>query len=51
MKIGNRTIGAGTRPFIIAEMSGNHNHDFDNAVRIIHGAFMLNCGAENIVVL
>jgi N-acetylneuraminate synthase len=35
MKIANRDIGPGTPPFIIAEMSGNHNQDLDLALRIV----------------
>jgi pseudaminic acid synthase len=36
--IGNRRIGSGELTYIIAEMSANHNQDFDQAVRIIHAA-------------
>ncbi|PIT86548.1 MAG: pseudaminic acid synthase [Candidatus Magasanikbacteria bacterium CG10_big_fil_rev_8_21_14_0_10_43_6] len=35
---GERTIGTGHPCFIIAEMSGNHNHDYNKAVEIIHAA-------------
>ena len=38
IKIGNHEIGAGTGTYVIAEMSGNHNMDFDRAVRILHVA-------------
>ena len=38
MKIGNRKIGAGQKPFIIAEMSNNHNRDFDYALRFVDEA-------------
>jgi len=31
-------IGSGTPVYIIAEMSANHNQDFDTAVRILHAA-------------
>ena len=33
--INNRTIGPGHPIYIIAEMSANHNQDFDQAVKII----------------
>jgi len=36
--INSRQIGKGKPPYIIAEMSANHNQDFDKAVRIIEGA-------------
>lgn len=35
MKIGNRTIGRGEKPFIIAEMSGNHNQSLERALEIV----------------
>lgn len=35
MKIGAKFIGPGKPTFIIAEMSGNHNHDFSRAKKII----------------
>lgn len=38
MKIGNREIGAGHRPYLIAEMSGNHNHSLDRALEIVDAA-------------
>jgi pseudaminic acid synthase len=38
MKIGSRTIGACYPTYIIAEMSANHNQDFDQAVQIIRAA-------------
>ena len=38
VKIGNRFVGAGAPVYIVAEMSANHNHSFDEAVRIIHAA-------------
>lgn len=37
-KIGNRTIGADSPVFCVAEMSGNHLHDYGRAVEIIHAA-------------
>ena len=38
VRIAGRTIGRGHPPFIIAEMSGNHNHDIDRAIAIIEAA-------------
>lgn len=37
-KIGNRTIGESSPVFCVAEMSGNHLHDYGRAVEIIHAA-------------
>ena len=37
-KFGNTIIGANRSVFVIAEMSANHNHDFDQAVQILHAA-------------
>jgi N-acetylneuraminate synthase len=33
--IGNRKIGVGYPPFVIAEMSGNHNHSLERALKIV----------------
>ena len=38
MKIGDRPIGRLARPFIIAEMSGNHNQSLDRALAIVDAA-------------
>jgi pseudaminic acid synthase len=38
IKIGNLIIGENQEPFIIAEMSGNHNQSIDNALKIIDAA-------------
>jgi N-acetylneuraminate synthase len=38
MKINGRDIGAGYPPFIIAEMSGNHNQSLERAFEIIEAA-------------
>lgn len=43
-KIGNREIGPGNPVFIIAEMSANHNQDFEKAKGIIKAAHQ--CGAD-----
>jgi len=37
-KIGSRSIGADTAPFIIAEMSGNHNQSLEVALQIVEAA-------------
>ncbi|UST91709.1 pseudaminic acid synthase [Pseudomonas siliginis] len=37
-KIGHHTIGADAPPFIIAEMSGNHNQSLDVALQIVEAA-------------
>ena len=36
--IGNRLIGKNHKPFIIAEMSGNHNQSLDRALEIVDAA-------------
>jgi pseudaminic acid synthase len=38
IKLPGRTIGTGHRPFIIAEMSGNHNQSLDRAIAIVEAA-------------
>ncbi|MFJ6210791.1 pseudaminic acid synthase [Lysinibacillus sp. NPDC092081] len=35
IRIGEREIGRHTRPFIIAEMSGNHNHSLERALALV----------------
>ena len=35
MKIGNISIGINDTPFIIAEMSGNHNQSLERAMSIV----------------
>ena len=37
-KIANRSIGPGHRPYLIAEMSGNHNQSLDRALSIVDAA-------------
>jgi pseudaminic acid synthase len=44
MQIADFKIGTGFKPFIIAEMSGNHNQSVDNALKIIEVA--AKCGAH-----
>ena len=46
MKISDRKIGVNYSPYIIAEMSANHNGNIDNAYRIIDIA--KTCGADAI---
>jgi len=38
MKVAHRTIGPSSPPFIIAEMSGNHNQSLDKALEIVEAA-------------
>lgn len=38
IKIGNIAIGANHKPFVIAEMSGNHNQSLDRALAIVDAA-------------
>jgi pseudaminic acid synthase len=38
IKIDNVSVGAGNRPFIIAEMSGNHNQSLERALAIVDAA-------------
>ena len=38
MKIGSRDIGRKHRPYLIAEMSGNHNQSLDRALQIVDAA-------------
>jgi pseudaminic acid synthase len=38
IKIGNAQIGKNEKPFIIAEMSGNHNQSLDRALAIVDAA-------------
>lgn len=44
MEIDGRKIGAGASPFVIAEMSGNHNQSLDRALAIVDAA--ADCGAH-----
>ena len=38
IKIGNRLIGKNNKPFIIAELSGNHNGSIDRALNLVRSA-------------
>ncbi len=38
IKIGNKMVGEGQPCMIVAELSGNHNGDYNRAVEIIHAA-------------
>jgi pseudaminic acid synthase len=38
MKLGHRSIGVNYPPFIIAEMSGNHNQSLESAIQIVDAA-------------
>ena len=38
IKIGKSVIGSDHKPFIIAEMSGNHNHSLDRALALVDAA-------------
>ena len=38
MRIGNREVGPAHAPFVIAEMSGNHNQSLDRALAIVEAA-------------
>jgi pseudaminic acid synthase len=38
IRIGDRPVGQGAKPFIIAEMSGNHNQSLERALAIVDAA-------------
>lgn len=38
MKIQDRTVGAGSAPFVVAEMSGNHNQSLERALALVDAA-------------
>jgi len=44
MRIGNKQISVKSKPYIIAEMSGNHNKSIETAKKIIEQA--ANCGVD-----
>jgi len=45
IKIGNKIIGENSRPFIIAEMSGNHNKSLERALEIVEAAALAGADA------
>jgi N-acetylneuraminate synthase len=44
-QIGNRWIGKRHKPFLIAEMSGNHNHSLERALAIVEAAAQVGADA------
>ncbi|MDF1813672.1 MAG: pseudaminic acid synthase [Verrucomicrobiales bacterium] len=44
IKIGKRAVGGAHPTFVIAEISANHNHSYDEAVRLVEAA--ADCGAD-----
>jgi pseudaminic acid synthase len=38
LRIGDRDVGGGAKPFVIAEMSGNHNQSLERALAIVDAA-------------
>lgn len=44
LRIGHRQVGEGAPVYVVAEMSANHNHDLDRAIRIVHA--MKEAGAD-----
>ena len=46
LKISNIKIGLNQKPFIIAEMSGNHNQSLSKALKIVDSA--AKCGVDAI---
>lgn len=48
IKIGNRQIGMGHPVYVVAELSANHNQDFEQAVRLVQAA--KECGADAVKV-
>ena len=46
IKIGATPVGHGHRPFIVAELSANHNASLDRALQIVHAA--AECGAHGV---
>jgi N-acetylneuraminate synthase len=38
IKINNRLVGPGHPTYIVAELSANHNHDFDQAIELVRAA-------------
>lgn len=48
IKIGNRLISENSPCYIVAEMSGNHNMDFNRAKEIIYRAYKAGADAVKI---
>jgi len=48
IKIGKYTIGKNHPPFVIAEMSGNHNHSLERAIAIVDAAAAIGAQALKI---
>ena len=48
LTIGDRQIGVGQPVYVVAELSANHNQDFDQAIRLIEAA--KECGADAVKV-
>lgn len=48
IKIGNKVISNSSHTYIVAEMSGNHNMDFDRAKEIIYRAHKAGADAVKI---
>jgi pseudaminic acid synthase len=46
IRIGANPVGRGHRPFIVAELSANHNASLDRALQIVHAA--AGCGVHGI---
>ncbi len=44
MKIADRNIGRGEKPFVIAELSGNHNQSLERALELV--TLAARCGAD-----
>lgn len=38
MRIGAHEVGPGHQVFVVAELSANHNHSFDQALQLVHAA-------------
>jgi pseudaminic acid synthase len=48
IKVGDRKIGQGVEPFVICELSGNHNGSLDRALSLIDAAAATGCDAIKI---
>lgn len=45
MKLAQVEIGAGLKPFVVAEISGNHAQSLDTAIRLVEGAWAAGASA------